>query len=318
MRSATKPERDAADDAEAEHQRQHFGAARHAVAEVAAIGDDMHLRHRHRHAAGDAGDAQQHLQRARRERRVRLPERRRGAGGVDGRDRRDGAAARPAAACVTQQNRPMPIWVARQPSAGDEMLHQRRPDDAGEIVAGGGDGDRDAAPAHEPMRDVGHQRPEASPSSRRRSAGRARARTAVRLVDIADARDSRARSATLPSASGAAMPKRSARRPINTPPPAKPIMAACRAARPPARSTPNSAWIAGSATTTDHMPTPPMVRQQQSNAEPQPGGSGVDRVRSGGIRWIHGLENSGGDAVCLTSHRLRRQKPNNSNGASLP
>jgi hypothetical protein len=42
---------DAADDAETQHQRQHFGAARHAIAEIVAIGDDMNLRHRHRHAA---------------------------------------------------------------------------------------------------------------------------------------------------------------------------------------------------------------------------------------------------------------------------
>jgi hypothetical protein len=40
-----------ADDASAEHQRQHLGAARRAEAEVSAVGDDVHLRHRHRHAA---------------------------------------------------------------------------------------------------------------------------------------------------------------------------------------------------------------------------------------------------------------------------
>ena len=43
---------------------------------------------------------------------------------------------------------------------GDEMLHHRRPDCAGEIIAGRRNGDGDAAPAHEPMRDVGHHRPE--------------------------------------------------------------------------------------------------------------------------------------------------------------
>ena len=37
-----------------------------AVTEIAAIGDDVHLRHRHGDAAGDAGDAQQRLQRVRR------------------------------------------------------------------------------------------------------------------------------------------------------------------------------------------------------------------------------------------------------------
>ena len=42
----------------------------------------------------------------------------------------------------------------------DEMLHHRRPHRAGEIIAGGGERDRDAAPAHEPMRHLGHQRAE--------------------------------------------------------------------------------------------------------------------------------------------------------------
>ena len=53
---------DAAHDAEAQHQRQHLRAARHAVAEVGAVGDDMDLRHRHGDAAGDAGHGQQRLQ----------------------------------------------------------------------------------------------------------------------------------------------------------------------------------------------------------------------------------------------------------------
>ena len=51
-----------ADDASAEHDREHLGAARRAVAEVAAVGDDVDLRHRHRHAAGDAGDREQYHQ----------------------------------------------------------------------------------------------------------------------------------------------------------------------------------------------------------------------------------------------------------------
>ena len=42
----------------------------------------------------------------------------------------------------------------------DEMRHQRRPDRAGEIIAGGGNGDRDAAAAREPVRDIRHQRSE--------------------------------------------------------------------------------------------------------------------------------------------------------------
>src|SRR5262249_57754891 len=50
---------DATHDAEAQHQRQHLGAARDAITEIAAIGDDVHLRHRHRHATGNSGDAQE-------------------------------------------------------------------------------------------------------------------------------------------------------------------------------------------------------------------------------------------------------------------
>ena len=54
---------DARDDAEKQHERQHFGPARDAVAEIAAIGDDMHLRHRHRDAAGKAGKNQRTISR---------------------------------------------------------------------------------------------------------------------------------------------------------------------------------------------------------------------------------------------------------------
>src|SRR5207253_10317972 len=41
---------DTRDQPEAEHQRQHLGAARRAVTEIGAVGDDVHLRHRHRDA----------------------------------------------------------------------------------------------------------------------------------------------------------------------------------------------------------------------------------------------------------------------------
>ena len=71
--------------------------------------------------------------------------------------------------------------MGRAPAVGgDEMLHHRRPDRAGEIIAGGGDRDRDAAPAREPMRDVGHQRPE----------GRRAAEADQALRDARPARDS--------------------------------------------------------------------------------------------------------------------------------
>ncbi len=52
----------AADNAEAEHQRQHFRAACHAIAEIRAIGDNMHLRHGHGDTAGDSGNANEPLQ----------------------------------------------------------------------------------------------------------------------------------------------------------------------------------------------------------------------------------------------------------------
>jgi hypothetical protein len=40
----------------------HLGAARRPVTEVAAIGDDVDLRHRHRHAAGQTRNAEQEHQ----------------------------------------------------------------------------------------------------------------------------------------------------------------------------------------------------------------------------------------------------------------
>ena len=57
--------------------------------------------------------------------------------------------------------------VGLAPADGlDEVLDDRRPDRAGDVVAAGADRDRDAAPAHEPERGVGDQRREASPSCR--------------------------------------------------------------------------------------------------------------------------------------------------------
>ena len=45
---------DARDDAEKQHERKHLGTARDAISEIAAIRDDMHLRHRHCDAARKA------------------------------------------------------------------------------------------------------------------------------------------------------------------------------------------------------------------------------------------------------------------------
>jgi hypothetical protein len=51
-----------ADNAHSEHQRQHLPAARGAVAKIGAVGNDVHLRHRHRNAASHARQHQQQLQ----------------------------------------------------------------------------------------------------------------------------------------------------------------------------------------------------------------------------------------------------------------
>ena len=55
------------------------------------------------------------------------------------------------------------------------------------------------------------------------------------------------------------MPKRSASRPISTPPAPKPSMAKVKGSEASAREMEKSACTAGSATTTDHMPTDPTV-----------------------------------------------------------
>ena len=66
-------------------------------------------------------------------------------------------------------------------------------------------------------------------------------------------------------------------RPISTPPNAKPIMVSVNGSDAALRSTSNSACTAGSATTTDHMPTPPMVESSTRDAEAEPGVAGVDQ-----------------------------------------
>ena len=59
---------------------------------------------------------------------------------------------------ASMQKRPMASWVGRQAIAGDEVLHDGRPQGAADVVARGADGDGDAAAAVEPVRDVGNQR----------------------------------------------------------------------------------------------------------------------------------------------------------------
>ena len=61
---------------------------------------------------------------------------------------------------------------------GDEILDERRPDRAGEIISAGGDRHRDAAPLLEPVRDVGHDRAE--------RARRAEAEQALRQRELPD------------------------------------------------------------------------------------------------------------------------------------
>ena len=219
MRSQIAARDEPADDAAGQHQRQHLRAARGAEAEVAAVGDDVHLRHRHRDAAGDAGDAQQQLRRVQRQ--------------AEG-PRRRHRAARPGDACAAaataggraphQQRQRGHRHAAEDAHAEvglapadalDEVLHDRRPDRAGDVVAAGADRDGDAAPAHEPERGVGDQRREASPSCR---AGRAAAPCARAKVQMLPDRPA----ATKPSAEpgGAdqqrhSTPTRSASRPIS-------------------------------------------------------------------------------------------------------
>ena len=69
-----------------------------------------------------------------------------------------------------------------------------------------------------------------------------------------------------PPATGVRMPKRSDRRPIAIPPRPKQIMVTVYGSDAAERATPNSAWIAGRATITDHMPTPPIPESSSAAA----------------------------------------------------
>ncbi|SHJ87882.1 hypothetical protein SAMN02745194_03626 [Roseomonas rosea] len=153
------PRDEAADDPEAEHEGQHLRPPRRPVAEVGAVGDDMHLRHRHRHAAGQAGQHQQRLQRALGNTQPRQPARRLrpAPGGLHGRRPPQGERQRQHGHHAEQPDADM-----RRPPAvgGDEMLQDRRPDGAGEVVPAGAERHRDAPPPVEPEGGVRHQRPE--------------------------------------------------------------------------------------------------------------------------------------------------------------
>ena len=157
---------DAPHDPERHHQRQHVGAAGDAVAEIAAIGDDVDLRHRHRNAAANRSQGQEDLQRPRRqaERRGRSLARR--GSGIEERGRRAPAQSNDAdekhgrAACQRNADMGRPPAIER-----DGVLHDRRPHRAGDIISSRANRHRNAAAADEPVRNVRDQR-----AKRRRAA----------------------------------------------------------------------------------------------------------------------------------------------------
>ena len=161
----------------------------------------------------------------------------------------------------------------------DEVLHDRRPDRAGQVVAAGADRHRDAAPAHEPQRGVGHQRREGGRAAeQRRAARRARARTASTLPDSAGGDEAAAQARR--RRSGSAASRRSGR-------PAGPSgcrrgrsrpSAACRAARRRrARRRTRPAPPAAPPTTT-YMPRRADRHQRQRDDQARPGVAGVGGV----------------------------------------
>ncbi len=144
-------------------------AARRAEAEIAAVGDDVHLRHRHRDAAGHPGDAQQALQRRGREseralrdrRGDRLPAAPARTGAAGGSVRGRTAAQHQRERQHRQQAEHADADVGLAPArAVDEVLQDRRPHGARQVVAAHADRHGDAAPAREPLRGVRHQRRE--------------------------------------------------------------------------------------------------------------------------------------------------------------
>ena len=160
MRSASAPQAWRARKAASQHHRQHDGAAGRADADVAAEGDEMCLGHRHGNAAAEAREAEQRL------RRRWDAGRRRDCGASP--PPRSGAAA-PAAIGAGRSSK-VTGRIDDQHDAGksqhgglpaefgDAALEHRRPDDAGDILAGRDQGDRRAAPAVEPAADIDQER----------------------------------------------------------------------------------------------------------------------------------------------------------------
>src|SRR5690606_16838436 len=129
-----------------------------AVAEVATVGDDVHLRHGHGHAARDASydeQAEEHV--------GRDPESGLRACGCQLRLRnllmRWRAAQREGERQQSHQTEHTDAEVRLAPAiCRDEVLDKRRPDRASEIVAAGANRDRNTTPTGEPVRDVGQKR----------------------------------------------------------------------------------------------------------------------------------------------------------------
>ena len=248
MRSQIAARDEPADDAAGEHQRQHLRAARGAVAEVAAVGDDVHLRHRHRDAAGDAGDAEQRLRRVHATGRTAAVDGDRRAGPGDARDRH--RRRRPGAHQEREQRHRHAAEDAHADvglapaDALDEVLDDRRPDRAGDVVAAGADRDRDAAPALEPERGVGDQRREGRRAADQAEQHAVRRARRSRCCPSSPATTKPRPRPTAPIRSGTATPSRSARRPIKTPPTPKPTISSVYGSEASARATPNSACTA--------------------------------------------------------------------------
>ena len=185
-RSAMKPGADAADDAEAQHQRQHLRAR----ARCRSPG------RRNRRRCAPAASTSPRSRQGRRPPAAICSVR---GGSAIAAETAMAEAALPAARCgerprsssasgtidAKAEQRRSPGARLRQPMRPDHVLDERRPDRAGDVVAGGAQRHRDAAPPLEPERDVGHQRHEGRGACRTcRSASRRPAANCHRPPDI--------------------------------------------------------------------------------------------------------------------------------------
>src|SRR6187455_965440 len=104
---------------------------------------------------------------------------------------------------------------------------------------------------------------------------------------------------------GMRIPVRSDQRPSSMPAAPNPSIVSVYGNDAPARATPNSACTVGSATTTDHIPTPPIVdsarasaRRRQDCGESTVAGDmpGVYRTRLASFAKVNGVTANGGPA----------------------